>query len=686
MTRPTIHPRVLLAGASGLALTAVLTAGTALAQDLAPAPLAGASSTLVLDPITLIAGGDEKVVATGGVALSEEDLAILQPADVSELFARNSAVSVSGGVGPAKRIHVLGLEQSNLNVTVDGVPQPVTGWHHTGSTTIDPAFLKSVEVEAGAAAADSGFGAAAGAVRYETVSADDLLQDGRDIGGRAGLSYGSNGRGLRASLASFGKRGGFDWLAMVNGAHGDDYESGNGRTIPGSAPGNLGGIFKLGYEFEAHRVELDYQHTEDEGDRSIKMNMDLAGIGTDGLPIYDDSVYPLKITNDRLRLKYTTTAPTAAWDPTAEFYVSRNRYERPNYLVGGYNGDMNAEVKTVGGVLKNRYEIGPGSITAGVDFRYNDYWLDNYGDTDRRYWTLETMQVGAFAQGRFEFDNGVDVSAGARLDHQSFTDWDGRRLSGSGASVNGTISYEFSEGYEVFAGASRTWLGHEVGEFGLLHARDASFATAPDFEASTATNAKLGLNASRGNWTGNLTLFDTRLKNPAVYNADRAVYRLENGPEVRSRGVTLQGNYDWGTGRVGGSFTKAKLTEDGERALPQGGTAVPIGSLATLFVDQELPAHNVKLGASLEWAGELSGEYLRKELFKDDPGYTVLNVYADWRPEAMRNTVVSLRIDNLTDRAYYERSSYQQRIRGTRAVEPLYAPGRTITLGVNYDF
>lgn len=72
----------------------------------------------------------------------------MQPADVSELFARDSAITVSGGAGPAKRIHVFGLEQSNLAVTVDGVPQGPTSWHHTGSNVIDPAFLKSVEVEA----------------------------------------------------------------------------------------------------------------------------------------------------------------------------------------------------------------------------------------------------------------------------------------------------------------------------------------------------------------------------------------------------------------------------------------------------------------------------------------------------------------------------------------------------------
>ncbi len=193
-----------------LASVSTLALATALyAQDANPTQ-EPASDTIVLNPITLVADGQENVEATGGMVVSQEDIEVMQPADVSELFQRDSALTVSGGAGPSKRIHVFGLEQSNLAVTVDGVPQGPTSWHHTGSNVIDPAFLKSVEVEAGTAAADAGFGAAAGAVRYETVGAKDLLSDGRTQGGRVGLSYGSNGRGVSGSLAGYGVYGGFD--------------------------------------------------------------------------------------------------------------------------------------------------------------------------------------------------------------------------------------------------------------------------------------------------------------------------------------------------------------------------------------------------------------------------------------------------------------------------------------------
>ena len=669
-----------LASVSSLAL------GTALSAQETPA------EAITLQPLTLVADGQENVEATGGISVTAEDLEILQPADVSELFARDSAITVSGGAGPSKRIHVFGLEQSNLAVSVDGVPQGPTSWHHTGSNVIDPAFLKSVEVEAGAAAADAGFGAAAGAVRYETVGARDLLTDGRTQGGRAALSWGTNGRGVSGSLAGYGLYEGFDWFAMIHGTDGKNYEAGNGLEMDGTEPALRGGLVKLGYEQDGRRVELAYDHTEDDGDRTIKMNMDLYGEGL------DRGVYPLKVTRDTLSLKYSSTAPTDAWDPEAMLFVSSNKYERPDYLVGSTNGDMNLKNRSIGGKLQNTYTLGQGKITSGVDWAYDDYDVDNYGDTDRRHWTMETMQIGAFVQGRFEFDNGIDVSTGLRLDHHRFTDWTGERHSDTGASINGTVSYEFAEGYEVFAGASHTWSGYNFGEYALLHARTSDLYVENGFEPATARNIKLGLNANQGNWTGNLTFFDTRLKDLGEYNTDgqydedptTAPY-LFNADEYRSKGFTLQGAYSWGSGRVGGSFTKADVTQNGEDKLPDGGTVMPVGELATLYVDQEIAEYNLKVGATLEWAGRLDAAHLlnpdgTNAGFHDHTSYTVLNLYGEWRPANYENLAVHLGVDNVFDRTYYERSSYVQRVRGTREIDPLYAPGRTVTLGLTMDF
>ena len=656
------HP-IFLAGVSLIAM-----ASATHAQDTAISQIPG---SIVLAPITLIADGQENIEATGGVVVTAEDIQAMQPADASELFARDSAVSVSGGAGPSKRIHVLGFEQSSLAVSVDGVPQFKDNWHHSGSSVIDPALLKQVEVEAGAAAADAGFAAAAGAVRYETLGARDLLTDGRSMGGRAGLSYGSNGRGLSASLAGYGLHDGFDWFVMLHSAQGDNYESGDGYELPGSEPAMFGALVKAGYENENHRVELSYEHGEDDADRVVRMNMDQART-TD--------VYPLRVTRDTVSLKYTTTAPTASWDPEALLYAGWVDYWRPDFIDGSARGDMQMEARTVGGVVKNVFEVGPGNITTGVDFARDRYTVDNYGDTDVAIHRIETRQIGAFAQGRFAFDNGIDLSTGLRADHHRFTDWNDESRSDSGISANATLSYEFAPGYEVFAAASRSWMGYDIGEYGYLHARDSSLVTSPDFEPATARNYKLGFNATQDRWTGNLTLFETTLTNLA----NDYLPALDNAEELRSRGVTVQLNYGWDTGRIGASLTKARLTEDGQRVLPNGGNVIPVGEVASIYVDQDIPQYNLTVGATLELASRLSGDYLTDGGFDQIPGYGVLNAYAEWRPASQENVVLRLGVDNLLDKTYYERGSYARNF--DRNVYPVQAPGRTVTLGLNVDF
>jgi len=645
-----------LAGVSLLATAAALQA-----QE------ADSSGETVLETITVISEGKDNAEATGGTVLTQEDIETLKPADVSELFSRESSVTVSGGGGPSKRIHVLGMEQSNLAVTVDGVPQTATSWHHTGSNVIDPAFLKRVEVEAGAAAADSGFAAAAGAVRYETVGALDLLEDGKDIGARVGLSWGTNGRGFSGSAAGYGRHEGFDWFVMTHGSTGKNYKNGDGQEILGTEPAARNILGKLGYEVEGHRFDLGYERSRDKADRLIKMNMDLAG----------DELHPLEVARDSVNLKYTSTAPTDLWDPEAMVYFSQNDYWRTNYQART-NGNMILNEDLYGGKIQNTFTVDYGKITAGVDFGQHDYHTDNYGNNDRRYRDFDTRQVGVFAQGRFEFDNGFNVSAGGRYDGHRFTDWDDNVFSDSGASVNATLAYRFNDHVEVFAGASRTWLGYVIGDYGYVHARTDAFVTDPDFEAGTAKNYKAGVNFGGESWNAGITLFDTRIRGLPEYTS--AMLR-NYADEFRSRGVTLNASYRWDNTRIGATYTRAKVTKGGAVMLPESGTFMPIGDMATLFIDHEIPDYKLKLGATVAWAGKIAAV----GTFYEQPAYTVVNAYAEWTPSSFETMTLRVGVENLFDETYYERSGYAaSSARG--GIEPVYAPGRTFTFQTALKF
>ena len=271
-------------------------------------------------------------------------------------------------------------------------------------------------------------------------------------------------------------------------------------------------------------------------------------------------------------------------------------------------------------------------------------------------------------------------------DSQRFTDWNGDRRTDSGASANATVSYEFAPGYEVFAGASHTWLGYDIGEYGYLHARGSSLTVAEGYEPATARNYKLGVSATQDSWTGNVTFFDTTLSGLAndYYRESDDSLTFDNSADYRSRGVTVQANYSWGSGRAGASLTKADVEYDGDDILPDGGDAMPIGEMATLFVDQDLSQYNLRVGGTLELAGRLDDAYITEGGFGELAGYGVVNTYAEWRPEDYQNVVVRLGVDNLFDKTYVERTSYGRN--PARDVYPVYAPGRTVTLGVSMDF
>ncbi len=165
-----------------------------------------------------------------------------------------------------------------------------------------------------------------------------------------------------------------------------------------------------------------------------------------GLP--GDTEYPLEVARDSVNIKYTRTDATDMWDPEVQFYYNRNDYWRNDYQ-NRTNGNMILKEDLYGGKLQNTFTIDYGKITAGIDFGKHDYNTDNYGHNDRRYRKFNTQQVGAFTQGRFEFDNGFSLSTGARYDYSRFADWNDEVFSDSGASVNGTLSYKFNEHIEV---------------------------------------------------------------------------------------------------------------------------------------------------------------------------------------------------------------------------------------------
>lgn len=106
-----------------------------------------------------------------------------QPKNISELLKQDASIDIAGGSPNAKRLYIRGISEALTNITIDGAKQSKDLHQHRGGlSSIDTDILKSVSVNAGVSSADQGSGNLGGSIRFETVDAQDLLEDGKNYG------------------------------------------------------------------------------------------------------------------------------------------------------------------------------------------------------------------------------------------------------------------------------------------------------------------------------------------------------------------------------------------------------------------------------------------------------------------------------------------------------------------------
>ncbi|MHA0999704.1 TonB-dependent receptor domain-containing protein [Leclercia pneumoniae] len=133
-----------------------------------------------------------------------------------------------------------------VNTMVDGVTQTFFGMapanYHGGSNTaagvpLDPNFLAEVDVTRGNSAGSQGVNALAGSANMRTLSVDDVLMAGRQIGALSRFKVGDNGLGRTGMVAVAGKTdpfangGGLGAMVGISGTRTyATYKNGGGRS------------------------------------------------------------------------------------------------------------------------------------------------------------------------------------------------------------------------------------------------------------------------------------------------------------------------------------------------------------------------------------------------------------------------------------------------------------------------
>lgn len=654
-------------------LRSFILAGTALTAPalasavLAPAALAQEAEVLLLEEIRIQA--PEAQALLGNDRITEEEIEARNPSSTKDVFAGESAVTSGGGAAIAQKTYVNGIEESLLAVTIDGARQNKSAFHHTGNVLLDPELLKAVEISKGLAPADAGPGALAGSIAYETKDAGDLLEEGRDFGGRFKLGTSSNGADLESALTLFGRQGGLEYLLSATRRSGDDYTDGDGNRVLGTQADLTDYTGKLAYESQSgHRFEFAASETEDSGLRAAQagpggilfIRPDFAGI-TSGPSVLTEGLSK----RTSYSFTYSNTQVQGLWDPTIQ--LSRNAQEIDASGVYGIN-------KSLSGTFKNRFAIAGGSLSAGLDFfEESAEGLGRGPGPFASSGSEELKNLGLFAQARQDLGQRVSVSYGARYDSQRFTGADGSRFSDSGFSANGTVDVILSDRWTLNAGLASSWGGYELGEAALVN-----FGTPWTYAGLTPSRAnagRIGLRFDNGSWKVSAALFRTDVDDiSAVLPTGGARGATA---DLKSQGIDTSLQYSWASGFARLNWTYADVELDGAAI---GSTAYylgrPMGHVIALESAWELD-DQWRFGGTAEIALKNSDTAVPL------PGYEAVNIYAAYSPRNLSNLELRLDVRNLFDETYASRSS--DGIDSSRVVA-LNEPGRTIGLSARLRF
>lgn len=648
--------------------------------------------------------GDVVVVgALTDVELDRADIQRTQSYTLSDLFRSVPSVSVGGSLGIAQKIYVRGLEDSMLNVTVDGAPQRGTLFHHVGRVSIEPELLKTVDVQAGAGEATSGFGAVGGAIRFRTVDPVDLLAPDRDHGAIIKGGWSSND-GYKGSATAFSRLGGdVGILASFVHVDNDAMQDGNGDTLRGSAARQDLAFIKVGGDLgDGHRLTASYEQRKERGAFGQRPNW----------PVLEDQpLFAVEGERSTGVFNYGYQA-SEAFDVEATLYGTRTEFEQDRWDRWGRYG---ARIDGWGGDLRGRLVASDHVLVFGVEHR-NDEVVGRFLDPDEVWadWAWDPAigrfvesgkLLGLYVQDQWQIAEPLLLSFGARYDAYDLDlDTYGESTDSDDISLNAGASWAITDALTFNAGWAQAFRGKEIGDAFTLERRPGRLSLSPTLRPETVDNIEAGFAWQRDAWRASavyyrMTIDDVVLDQLGSGPAPQSPVYYENVGRFRSRGVEIKGGWHAGAWSVDAYYNRYDSRLNGHRI--EGYEHIALGNSMGANWNLDVrwdPTAKLGFGATVTRVEDLDGiEVLFREAelgwidgtrFVDKPGYTVVDLFARWQPLETDRLELHAGVYNLTDRQYRSHASVAdyRGIPGYEIVAGLPEPGRNVRLSATLRF
>ncbi len=619
-------------------------------------------------------------------SVSLDDIEKMQPSNLYELFGRSPSVNIGGGTVQSQKIYIRNMEDTTMNVTVDGAQQSGNLFHHQGRISIDPELLKRAEVSSGmSGAALNGPGALSGAVRFETKSAFDLLEPGQQWGARAKVNYYTNAEGLRFSGSAFGMISDtFGILAAGSHTDRDDYENGDGETIDNSGYDRVSGLVKISGQLgDHHYLDLGYEGIQDETVGFLRLNFgDFSRAGT--LKNYE-------IGRDTASLNYSYQPDSDRIDFKSTLYYTEHEvvYEEVEAATESLIG---SGVNAFGIDLRNTSRFSRFSVTYGTDLRIDEGYIVNRhlgGPGVQTGQDEETRVLGLYAQGELPvYRDRVTLSAGARFDHYDYEDHLGQSFDSTGLSPNIGIKVRPLDGLTLSAGYARAFRGVGMPEVMLIGpargvGTDVAVINAQDIDPEEAENFELRADYQGRYIYANAAVFRQTIDDYIAPTTTASGFRDNIGDFENTGYEIMVGS------RINGFHLAVGVADsnpelNGEPTDSVLGLATTTGRRWTAYVDYHHAPLDITTGWDIQHLEET--ESLQDRSFGADgtftkASYTVHNIFVRWEPGFADGLSLALNVNNLFDENYID-----QYVNSYSFGYAFDSPGRELTFTLAYKF
>jgi hemoglobin/transferrin/lactoferrin receptor protein len=648
----------------------------------------------------------EQVVVVGrmtNVDVTSEDMERYQVSDLADIFRHIPSVTVGGSLGIAQKIYIRGLEDTLVNIKVDGAPQTGTLFHHIGRVKIEPELLKQVSVQAGAGEATSGFGAIGGSIRFQTKDATEMLDAGQNFGGLLKVSAFSND-GMKYSGTGYGRLG-QSWgiLASYVFVDRDDIEDGDGNILFGTAAQQELAFVKVSGDIgDTQHLSLSYELRDEEGAFGQRPNWPA---------LQGDTLYPGTGDRETVVLNYRFDR-NALLNLDATVYLTRSDFVQDRFDAWGRYG---ADIDTRGFDLRNTSEFGRHSITYGIEQR-NDEVVSAYLD-DESVWqpwawdpsigsfTEKGTAIGFYVQDHYQVTDRLLLSFGARYDEYEFDQLTYDESTDADSwSGNIGLEYEVTSDWTFGISYAEAMRGKEIGDAFTLEKQPGRTRLDSALQPEDVGNFEVGVTYHRDAWFASLVYFDMEIED-VIFDQigggpppQDAAY-FENVGEYTADGFEVEFGYQGERFLVELAYadTTSELNGIPLEGYEQNGLGNARGNTLNVGIDYDL-SDRLKFGWSMTSVSGIDDLPVLHRAVEigwideiqtiDKDGYTVHDVYMQWQPTRNDNLKVNLAVQNLFDSAYRDHSSVGDytHIPDWEIVAGLLEPGRDIRLTLTASF